>query len=64
MLRILRIIIKWLPAIISGVRELLKLLREFRQHRIKMKKLKKELHPEKPDVQNGGSKGLPEREPV
>jgi len=63
MIKFLKIFIKWLPAIISALRELLKLFREYRQHRITMKKLKKDLTAVNKETTEKGSAGIPEREP-
>lgn len=41
MVAFLKILIKWLPAILSALREIFKIIRESRLHRIEMQKLKK-----------------------
>ncbi len=61
--KFLKILFNWLPALIGAIRQILKLLIDYRLHRIQMKKLKKELKTDNNKASESGSMGIPEREP-
>jgi hypothetical protein len=63
MLKYLKILLKWLPAILSAIRELFKLAQDYRKHRIQMRAFKADLKKEEKEVTEedpqGISNGLP-----
>jgi len=57
--KFLRILFKWLPALIGAIRQILRLVIDYRLDCIQMKKLKKELKIDKSKASESGSIGIP-----
>ncbi|MBT4401318.1 MAG: hypothetical protein HN686_08480 [Bacteroidetes bacterium] len=48
--KFLKILFKWLPAIVSAIRELFRLAQDYRKHRIQMRALKTDLNKNEQEV--------------
>jgi hypothetical protein len=61
--KFLRILFKWLPAILSAIRELFRLAQDYRKHRIQMRGLKNELRSDDQEGDTDDPTGYTDRLP-